>query len=276
MSTTTKEVVNKKSAKYNRDQILKESIVLNGPIGSGKTLISCALECATGMKVIHLDTMRFLHSADMYRFIIDNETDPFEIKKAKVLLSVREAFPKIRNFEDFGYNGSVARIFRKKFGHLGYQVYVKQFETMLLEEVLKRIKEPCIIDMGGTFGISIEEKYKSLLQILLKEEPGLVYENINFDYIDFEKIKKFLNSFGHVFELRLPEGYKNKFLKATNSEFNDVFISSGQYEATATDVISVEGLVSSVDGKDEINMTRLDQIVKEIRSVCQESGVEKE
>ena len=76
--------------------------------------------------------------------------------------------------------------------------------------------------------------------------------------------------------MRLPEGYKNGFLKATNSEFNDVFISSGQYEATATDVISVEGLVSSVDGKDEINMTRLDQIVKEIRSVCQESGVEKE
>ena len=122
--------------------------------------------------------------------------------------------------------------------------------------------------MGGTFGVSLEEKYKSLLQILLKEEPDMVYENINFDYMGFEKIKMLLSNFVHVFELKLPEEYKDGFLKATNSQLNDAFIASGQYEATATNVISVEGLVSSVNGKDEINMNKLEQIVEEIKRIC--------
>lgn len=276
MSILTKDKIErKKLERNNRAKVFKESIILNGPVGSGKTLISCALENATGMKVVHLDTMRFLHSADMYRFIIDNETDSFEIKKAKFLLSVRENFPKIKNFEDFGFDGNVARRYRNKFGDLGYRVYNKQFETMLLEEVLKKIKEPCIIDMGGTFGISLEEKYKSLLQILLKEEPDMVYENINFDYMGFEKIKMLLSNFVHVFELKLPEEYKNGFLKATNSQLNDAFIASGQYEATATNAISVEGLVSSVNGKDEINMNKLEQIVEEIKRICRADEIER-
>lgn len=251
-------------SKRNLNEILEKSIILNGPIGSGKTLISCELERITGMKCIHLDTMRFLQSAELYSWEIDNETDERELKKEKFLLSVRRSFPKIRNYMDFGYNSKIANQYKRRFGKVGECVYMKQFDTMLLEEVYKKIKEPCIIDMGGTMGIALEDKCKNLLKILAKEDPDLVYENINFDFMGFDRILDFLSKFKNVIELRLPDGFGSLKTKSAKCELNRLLIASGEYSRTATATVDVSGLVTYDGDKDDFDIHKLDEIVSEI------------
>lgn len=253
-----------KERKMSKKEILEKSIVLNGPMGSGKTTISIELGREMKMPVIHLDTMRFLLSEKDYDMLLKMETDPFEIKRLTFLRDVRKTFPKIKTFNDFGFNSIVCKEFRDYFGVLGRHLYTKQFDNMLLEEVLKRIDQPCIIDMGGTMGISLDWKYRTLFSVVRNENPKLVDNYINFEYMGFEKIQEFLAHFGHVVELRLPENYKTVNKKAEKSELNEIFITSGQYNTCATMVINIDDLVRSNEGKDDINMNRLIDIVDEI------------
>lgn len=262
------EKTNKKHQKRDMQEILSRSIVLNGPMGSGKTLISSELSLITGMKVLHLDVMRFLQTKELIEWQIEHEDDADELKRLKLMLSIREDFPKIRNFSDFGFDSGISKKFGFYFGVFGKYVYKKQFDNMLLEEVVKRIEEPCIIDMGGTMGVSLDEKAKSMLEILSKEDAKLVNENINYEYMGFDKIKNILGKFSNVIELKLPEDYKVKNDKASRGELNEVFIESGQYSSTATMSISTDGLTSTLDGKTEINMQKLDEIVNEICEFC--------
>lgn len=270
-----KRVKQNKHQNRNLEEILKKSIVLNGPMGSGKTLIASQLSSVTGMKVLHLDAMRFLQDKEMINWQIENEDDQDEIKRLKFMLSLREDFPKIKNFPNFGFDSGVSRKFGASFGVFGKYVYKKQFDAMLLEEVLKKIDQPCIIDMGGTMGVSLDDKINSMIEILAKEDPTLVNENINFDYMGFDKIKNFLGQFSNVIELKLPDDYQMKNEKASRSELNKAFIESGQYSVTATASISVDGLVSIVDEKDKINFEKLDEIVNQILEICREQDTER-
>lgn len=275
MKNTEKNEIKKSTHKRNLQEILSKSIILNGPMGSGKTLIASELASITGMKALHLDTMRFLQDKELIQWQIEQEQDEDELKRHKLMLSIRKDFPKIKNFSDFGFSSEVSKKFGSFFGVFGKYVYKKQFDSMLLEDVLKKIEEPCIIDMGGTMGVSLDEKAKSMLEILAKESPDLVYENINYQYMGFNKIKNFLGKFSNVIELKLPEDYQEKNDKASRSELNQFFIESGQYSETATASISVDGLISIVDGKDQINFEKLDDITSEIVAICSQNDKEK-
>ena len=247
---------------------LKGCIVLNGAMGSGKTVVSCALSEMTGMDVLHLDLLRFLQKPEIYEWIIANETDEIEVKKAKYLLDIRRKYPKLKNFEDFGYKREVAMAFNKYFGALGRHIYHKQFEVMLLENVIKNISSPCIIDLGGTMGVSLEEKYQQIIEILIKEDPELVSDNINVEYMRFERIQRLLSKFDNVIELKLSENHKELGAKSSKSQLNDMFIESGQYSATATDSIDVDGLVVSKNGEFDLDMNRLDEITGQIQEIA--------
>lgn len=249
----------------NRDEILSKCIVLNGPMGSGKTVISFALADKLGMKAINLDTFRFLaRRAEAYDPLIEQEEDAFEIQRLKLHKSFRQQFPNIKNFIDFGYNGEVCKKFRNRFGILGLHLYTKQFDNMLLEEILNKLDEPCIIDMGGTMGIALEGKYRSLLSAAALEDPALIQNFIKTEYMGFDKIQNFLTNFSNVVELRLPEDYKTTNRKASRSELNETFIDSGQYSAGATMTITTDRLVYFEGTKQKLNQSRLDEIIEEI------------
>ncbi len=268
----------------NNKKVYENSIVLIGPVGAGKSLLSSKLGEKTGMPVITTDLLRHcpknLEEIEARKVGLLERINKLENSKsfksqsglqAEInslknecwvcdrQIEMRTLLPNVPNYKDLGFDSRISN-YARELGIVEWHFYQKQFENQLLKSVVSNLKTPAIIDMGGGMAISLDEEYEDIAYDLKTFNPVMFQRYVDMSNIGFNHIKEALAPFKNVVELVLPEEYKESMEKASLDKLNDKFIKSGQYAMLATKHVSVEGLISEVD----YNAERANQIVDEI------------
>lgn len=222
-----------------KTEILEKSIILNGPIGSGKSLLSRILAKKLGYPVISTDAFRHLPSKKYFQ----NKAIEDLNEEEKAFYRLRQLLPNVPNYSEMGFNQKVDEIIYKNFGIVAWHFYQKQFETKLLSEIFSQLQTPSIIDLGGGMGISLDRDYEYLKDKAFELSPESFDKYFPLkEYIGFSKIKKLLGAFKNVVYLELPNNYHDYMDKARNI-LNPIFLSTNQYKMTATQSVSVKNLI---------------------------------
>lgn len=261
---------------------IQKSIVLNGAAGSGKSLLARELSKTLGYPVISTDTFRHLPSQKYWNDfdLLPQERKKLELEKLRnaffngstplhivenELKKMRESLPNVRNYEQMGFDPNVSQIIDRQFGKVAWHFYQKQFETALFEEIVENITTPVVLDLGGGMGISLDKDYKKL------EEMARNVDEKKFKAIfpmraeiGFDKIKSLLDNFPNVVYLELPNDFFH-LQKASKDPLNKIFLSTHQYEETATQTVKAEMLF---DENGKVNWTGVFDCVNLILSKC--------
>lgn len=249
--------------------VYKDSIVLIGPVGAGKSLLAQELSLATGLPVISSDRLRHLIGLSQIK---DTDISKLDEKQQRefadllkfwdVLLKVGFSEKKLSNFySKHGFNKELSQEIDKKYGPIGWHFYQKQFELELLRYITSKLKQPVILDLGAGMTISLDKDYQKIAQKMLIEDKKLYNACFNKKIsFDFKDIKKELKKFQNVVYLQLPKDYKTKMTKAANDKLNDIFLSTKQYEELSKMTINVDGLING----NEKNKAKAESLVGEI------------
>ena len=241
-----------------KTEILEKSIILNGPIGSGKSLLSRILAKKLGYPVISTDAFRHLPSKKYFQ----NKAIEDLNEEEKAFYRLRQLLPNVPNYSEMGFNQKVDEIIYKNFGIVAWHFYQKQFETKLLSEIFSQLQPPSIIDLGGGMGISLDRDYEYLKDKAFELSPESFDKYFPLkEYIGFSKIKKLLGAFKNVVYLELPNNYHDYMDKARNI-LNPIFLSTNQYKMTATQSVSVKNLIY----QSQPNWQRAENLTDEIIS----------
>ena len=259
---------NKKDKSNPKNEVFEKSIVLIGPVGVGKSLISRELHDKTGMPIITLDMMRFCpmdikeiqdtidHEYEIIKKLENelrgplSERDRIEnknqidrlrgnIKSRNYEIEMRKLLPNLPNYKQMGFKYQVSEAITQKYGEIGWHFYHKQFENQLLTALAEQLTQPCIIDTGGGVPIFLGEEYKTSDKKpeFLEKEPYKSYFDLS--QIDKEHITKFFDKFPNVVNLKLPPNYQQTMRKASEDKLNPLFVRSGQYDALAKGKINI-------------------------------------
>ena len=271
-------------------RVLNKSIVLIGPVGAGKSLISSELSKVTGMPVVMFDLLRHCpktveeieHRQVRIKEKIQelsnafNSTTDAEARNAMgqelrhfrnedwvcdMQKDMRRLLPNVPNYEDMGFNGEVSN-FARSLGDLAWNFYQKQFENQLLEAVMNQLQTPAILDTGGGVAVSLDDDFAVLAEQLYDKYPDVFSKYMNMNNIGFDIIQREMSKCPTVVNLVLPNNYASMDKANGNQNINDRFIASGQYEQLATLNVPVEGLVEG----NSVNRDRLGQIVNTIQA----------
>lgn len=265
--------------------IYENSIVLIGPVGVGKSVIASRLSKITGMPIVSTDLLRHCFSKDALKSHLEflefsirtlHEVNPElrnderTIEKLKRLKSqekllkeqfkLREMFPNLKSYEDYGYHDDLSRIMLKYYGEIGWHFYEKQFENKLLADIIAQLRKPCILELGGPVAISLDKQYDVIAEKMKIRNPALFKSGFKENNKGFSFIKECLLPFKNVILLTLPDDYKFKMMKASCDALNPHLLSSGQYDRLATKSICVESLFN----EDNINNVVCDKICNKI------------
>ena len=273
-------------------EVLNNSIIIVGPVGVGKSLISSKLGERSGLPVITTDLMRHCpkdseeidrRQADVEGRIgvVEKKLDSFftkfaSSKKEKLMQELdflkneswvcdrqremRKLLPNVSSYEDMGFRGHISHYMEDNFGKVGWHFYQKQFENQLLSEIIEQLSTPAIIDMGGGMAISLDDEYSKIAEGLQEKDSVVLRKYIDMDKVGFSHIADSLSHCPNVVELRLPDNYRETMARASRDELNEKFISSGQFGQVSTRHIATDGLITGVS-YDEV---RLNDILEQV------------
>ncbi len=267
--------------------IFQNSIVLIGPVGVGKSAIASKLSRITGMPVVSTDLLRHCFSKvalkshlEFLEFSIrtlqdghpELKNDERVIQKLKRLKSqeklikeqikLREMFPNLKSYEDYGYTEDLSRIMLKYYGEIGWHFYEKQFENKLLADIVSQLKEPCILELGGPVAISLDKQYDVVAEKMKTRNPAIFKSGFKEDNKGFLFIQNCLSPFKNVISLTLPDDYKLKMMKTSCDALNPHLLASGQYDKLATKSICVDNLIDEDNINDSICSKICNKIIK--------------
>ena len=256
----------RKEERITKRDVREKSILIMGSIGVGKTLIANSLHETTGLPVVDFEllkqcpknpTMLLARIATLEYYIdkfvaqtkgktpnddpglfkrIDNLVK--EEKKCEAQIELRKILPRVTNYENLGYNPNMASILRSKFGELTWHLYEKQYETEVLEDVLRTAKIPIILDMSASTPISLVEPYAGVIQDLFRRP--FISSNCNLRKISFGLIEKVIEPYSNVIYLKVNSSPQ---LPKSHLSFNEKLLRADfQYERLATMTLEVDGL----------------------------------
>lgn len=271
-------------------EVLNQSFIIIGPVGTGKSLTSWALGKQTGLPVITTDLLRHCPKTIKQIEFVQNKVRESIVKtkdelnvvkddgkrkeleqKLKKLKNddwvcdrqkeMRAILPNVPNYDEMGFNGDVSN-FANKFGDVAWHFYQKQFENRMLSCIVDQLSTPAIVDMGGGMAVSLDEEYAKIAGEISKQYPDQYKKHMNLNYVGFNIIQKELAKCPNVVNLVLPKDYKNMEKANGNQNLNDKFVESGQFEKVANVNIPVDGLINGNTYNPEV----LNQIVKKIQA----------
>ncbi len=265
----------------------EKSIVLQGPIGIGKSTIAEELSKCTGLPHVWADTLRECpkdceqierkikdYEQEIERLEKDNTSEAIKetiimykhmLWLQKNYLSQRQLFPTLPNYADFGFSPEVSSCLRDCYGPVAWHMYHKQFENLLLQELTRTVDFPCILDLGGGMASSPKAAYDKAVEEILASDNHYFsqwrLEGIfNFKRMDFGIIENSLKPFKNV--VTFKQKVKNANGRGEGAEkLNEAFLSSGDFDKTATKTVDVTGLF---DKNSNLNSNKVDEIVSSI------------
>lgn len=256
----------------NKRQVFEESVVIVGPVGVGKSLISEKLGKRLNMPVVTLDIMRHcphaidvifaskqraLEEVDRLKKQLKETKDIAQAERISVNIQqlendiwvcdrrteMRQLLPNLPNYNDMGFNPDVSKYVYDTFGIVAWHFYQKPYEIRLLKAVCEQLDRPCIIDCGGGMPITLDKDYKKLDARFKEIDADNYLRFFNLKECDFGKIKNALKPFDNVVYLTLSSDDKNFGRKERASTQNEKFIATGQYDKLCTHKVDTSGLI---------------------------------
>ena len=221
------------------------SVVLIGAVGAGKSLIARTLSKKYGIEYITLDEFRHLPSITHINNVLNNvNTTPKKYDEFVRLKELREKYPNIRSYDDFGFNMYAAEYLRKNFGIVAWHYYVKPFENMLIKEVCEKVNGAIILDTGGGFAVSMDSRYLELKSKFESIDKELFYKEFkHLEYVGKDVTYNLFKPFKHIYHITVSQNGISD--KAKENDLNNYLLQSGDYEKICTDTIDTSGLFSN-------------------------------
>ena len=247
----------------------KNSIVLIGSVGAGKSLVSRALAAKLGLQVITTDEFRHLPKMDEILKTLSDPYLPPRIKDEYIRYQhLRSKYPSIRNYSDFGFNPESSKYLERNFGKIAWHYYQKQFENLLIQDICANIQGAVILDTGGGMPISLDQEYAELRNKFENINSSLFHREFkHIDMISKAITSDIYSKFEHIVYLKMPDSIIDRSDRAQDDYIGKKFIESGDYDKIATDVVDTTGLY--VDGKPQHNV--LDTITNNIIDIASNS-----
>ena len=248
----------------------KNSIVIIGAVGAGKGLVSKALARKLNMEVINCDEFRHLPSIKEIKRVLSSHDIPPRIHDEFLRYKhLREKYPNIKNYKDFGFKRDVSEYLKHNFGDTAWHFYQKAFENFLMQEICENVSGAVILDTGGGMPISFDEGYKTLQNKFISLDKKLFFKEFNhLDHIGKHITDAIFGNFENIIYLQMPEHKSQRSTKANENSFNKIALHSGDYDRLCTHKIHTDNLFSGNNHSD----VRLNQIVCEIEDFCNSSS----
>lgn len=223
------------------------SVVLVGGLGAGKSLIARTLSKKHNVDYITVDEFRHLPSLKEIKQVLGNpNTPPRKHDEFLHYKHLREKYPTIKNYDDFGFKMNVAEYLRHNFGIVAWHYYVKAFENMLIEDICQKVNGTIILDTGAGFAVSLDDHYERLKQKFESLDKKLFYKEFNhLEYVGKDVTYNLFKPFKHVYYITIPEDKMLRSEKAQEDSFNKYTLHSGDYERVSTSTIDATGLFST-------------------------------
>ena len=254
--------------KFDKDDIYKKSIIIEGPTGIGKSAVAERLSITTGLPVISFEALhhcpqetsiihckaqmldRYIEELEQkipFAGIYDKTWMNMHLEKYKreraecdKQLLARKILPKLPCYEDLGYNANIASIMHK-FGYMGAHLYETQYEAQIIRTLLSTIKVPIILDLTPTATIALADIKTESTEKLLKN--SFIRDYVDMKYTSFYPIRKAVRPYENIVFLRSPK--LDNLPTDKLFSLDQVYSQSKQYHALATTTIDADGLVEN-------------------------------
>ena len=238
------------------------SIVIIGGVGVGKTLVSNRLASIVGMEKLTVDEFRHLPLMKDIKNTLSHPDLPPRMRDEYLRYKhLREKYPNIRNYSQFGFKPAVSQYLEHNFGKVAWHYYQKAFENMLVLELCEKLDGAVILDIGGGMPVSLDNEYSRLRSKFETLDRKLFYKEFNhLDMVGKGVTHAIYERFDNVVYLKSPEHKVDKSERAQDGVITKYFEISGDYETVADITIDTTGLY--VGGK--YVEEKLDNIVRDI------------
>ena len=223
------------------------SVVLVGGLGAGKSLIARTLSKKHKVEYITVDEFRHLPSLKVIKQVLgDHTTPPRKHDQFLHYKHLREKYPTIKSYDDFGFKMNVAEYLRHNFGIVAWHFYVKPFENMLIKDICEKVNGSIILDTGAGFAVSLDDNYSRLKTKFESLDKKLFNKEFNhLEYVNKDVTYNLFKPFKHVYYITMPEDKALRSEKAQGDELNKYALSSGDYEKVSTHTVDTTGLFST-------------------------------
>ncbi len=169
---------------------------------------------------------------------------------------IRTLMPDLPCYEDLGWSQTLSEWLEKNAANHGinpkiaWHFYEKYYENKLMEETIRQLPCPCVVDTGGGVPVVLEKDYEIIYKKALelgrtKTEIKSAFPRTPAELAeDSREIFEGLPETSVVY-LQLPKNYKEHFTRAAEDVLNSSFIGTGQYEEKAGITIDASPLFTN-------------------------------
>lgn len=271
----------------------KGSYAVVGADAVSAKIFAVQLSKQTGLPIIDLQEFRFL-SVDDFEQLIAINSDSLKKQIREYDRAVKRGLPqeeldrmkkaitgrqskidrykfledlkikyRIPSVHDLGYNSDVARAMGKLGGIHAENMYLKQFDNMLVASIMKNLEGKYIFQFPQEQAACLDREFADVSYKMVKDggkKSSLYFSAIRHESLThWEETKKHFEGFGEVIHVgvQLPQ--------CVNMDYSTPFINSGCYEEIATTTVEQGKLFSQVEtaGKStdvSVNDTYLDSL----------------
>lgn len=180
---------------------------------------------------------------------------------------MREKFPEIKNLVYYGYNEVVAKYLRHKFSPEIALCYQKQYESLVLQDILNKSTGKCVISLSSEMATALTNELSQDLQEF-KEKQGELY-NMAFNevsQIDNDTLKNKISKFKNIVYLSLPKNVKNYNERINNLKDNEI-VAENIFKKIVKLTLNIDDLI---DDNGKINNEILNKNCDKIKNLIKE------
>ncbi len=253
----------------------KGSYAVVGADAVSAKIFAVQLSNKTGLPIIDLQEFRFL-SVDDFEQLIAINSDALKKQIREYDRAVKKGLPQeelermqksitgrqskidrykfledlkikyhLPSVHDFGYNPDVARAMGKLGGVHAENMYLKQFDNMLIASIMKNLDGKYIFQFSQEQAACLDKEFSDVTYSMVKEggkKSSLYFSSIRHESLThWGETKKHFEGFGEVIHVgvQLPQ--------CVNMDYSSPFIESGCYEEIATTTVEQGKLFEQIN-----------------------------
>lgn len=236
------------------------SYFIYGEVSDAKNAFARKLAEKEGIPLISIDKLVSLPKLeDLQKMKASNDYSMFSAKELDTYIMVREKCGDKISFEDFGYTEENKKTAESEFGSLSGYVYSRQFESLVLESLTKKLDGKFVIQSPADLPIDLESEKDKFIEMAERKaaETGSNPFVVDETRLENAKTKELINEFTKRVYVQLPND-KTKWPTECANEENDLMISR------RSDFKNVSGLnvnVSALYNGEQVSENSIDNAV---------------
>ncbi|MBQ8425871.1 MAG: ATP-binding protein [Clostridia bacterium] len=255
------------------------SYCIIGSASSGKSALANNLlnelkSSGKNVERITLEDFKNMPTMDeLIKMQTENDFTKFSQQEVTRFMGIRTKFPNVRNFAELGYTIENEQKLNAAFGKAAVDLYNKQFENMLFEDLCKAFEAEVqeqesayavILDTTSTLPVDFSKQVPNLKEQIKEKFPDTYTDFIKDEkYLDNQITNAAIKKFKNVWHTKLPtdERFLNEDAKK-KAAFNKKLESFGEYETLATTTIDTKNFMLSGKYSDSEIQSQIKEAMK--------------